>query len=101
MYLIACQDLSTVSFVLARAIQNERSSGTGLRFSVTHYTWDYQIRLIHDCTKRYSKSIAELSAFMDSAGGLGVDVAVQQVSKALTILKKQSKQRTWEIRKVY
>lgn len=77
MYLIACQDLSTVSIVQANGLLvDERSSGSSLGLSITYYTGHYQIRFIHDGTKGHSESIAKLSSFMNSTRGFSVDVTV-------------------------
>ena len=53
---------------------HSRCSGTSLSLTITDNTDTDQVGLVHDSTEGDTKSIAELTTFVDGAWSLGVDV---------------------------
>ena len=51
-----------------------RGCGSSLGFTITNDHRDDQLGLIHDGTKRNSKSVSELAAFVNRSWNLSVDV---------------------------
>lgn len=68
---------TTVSQVSCSGEIDLRCSRTTLGLTISNNAGDNQVWVIHDCTKRDSQRVTELTTFMDGSWGFGIDVTEQ------------------------